>query len=188
MMEDFKPSDSLLMKYENSIANCEKALRGKRVLDMGCNNGIYSYMAMRHGASHVVGIEPRGMFVSGLNAFAEQHDLPMEFHRGYDTDMARLIREHDIDTVIMMSVDGITNWENMMYDVRKSDAEWLIMQATSIPDTWIDFNKTSLITPSPEMACRWGSPYTTRHTTVAHVQASIRCTGITPILTQVSNT
>ncbi len=141
MMEDFKPSDSLLMKYENSIANCEKALRGKRVLDMGCNNGIYSYMAMRHGASHVVGIEPRGMFVSGLNAFAEQHDLPMEFHRGYDTDMARLIREHDIDTVIMMSVDGITNWENMMYDVRKSDAEWLIMQATSIPDTWIDFNK-----------------------------------------------
>ena len=42
MMEDFKPSDSLLMKYENSIAHCEKALRVKRVFVMGCNNGIYS--------------------------------------------------------------------------------------------------------------------------------------------------
>jgi len=116
MMEAFEPSDVLLMKYENTIVNCEKALRGNRVLDMGCNHGLYSYMAARHGARHVVGIEPRGMFVEGLGRFAEQTDLPMEFHRGYDTDMARLVRQHHIDTVMLMSVDDITNWESMMYD------------------------------------------------------------------------
>jgi hypothetical protein len=141
MMEAFEPSDVLLMKYENTIVNCEKALRGNRVLDMGCNHGLYSYMAARHGASHVVGIEPRGMFVEGLGQFAEQADLPMEFHRGYDTDMARLVRQHHIDTVMLMSVDDITNWESMMYDLRKSDVQWVIMQVATLPDTWLDFGK-----------------------------------------------
>ena len=35
-------------------------------------------MAHRHGAEYVVGLEPRGMFVKGLNAFAEEHQLPMK--------------------------------------------------------------------------------------------------------------
>jgi len=141
MMTDFEPSDSLLMKYENNIMNCEKALRDNRVLDMGCNHGLYSYMAMRHGAGHVVGVEPRGLFVNGLNTFADQNDLPMEFHRGYDTDTARLVREHSIDTVMLMSVDDITGWESMMYDIRKSDVQWLIMQVTTLPDPWLGFNE-----------------------------------------------
>jgi len=139
MMAGFEPSDALLMKYENNIVNCERAIRGNRVLDMGCNHGLYSYMATRHGARHVVGVEPRGMFVKGLNEFADQNDLPMEFHRGYDTDLARLVHQHDIDTVMLMSVDDITNWESMMYDIRKSDVQWVILQATTVPDAWLDF-------------------------------------------------
>jgi 2-polyprenyl-3-methyl-5-hydroxy-6-metoxy-1,4-benzoquinol methylase len=121
MMSGFEPTDALLMKYENNIVNCQRAIRGSRVLDMGCNHGLYSYMAMRHGASRVVGVEPRGMFVDGLNKFAGQNDLAMEFHRGYDTDLPRLVRQHSIDTVMLMGVDDIINWESMMYDIRKSD-------------------------------------------------------------------
>ena len=140
-MARFHPSESLLMKYENNIVNCDQALRGRRVLDMGCNHGLYSYMAMRHGAVHVMGVEPRGMYVRGLNAFAQDNDLAMEFRGGHDTDIARLAREHDTDTVILMSVDDITNWENMMYDLRKSDVQWIIMQMTALPDTWLEFNQ-----------------------------------------------
>lgn len=140
MMREFRPTDGLLMQYENSIVNCDKAIRGKRVLDLGCNNGLYSYLAMRHGASHVVGVEPRGMFVRGLNAFAQQHDLPMEFRKGFDTDIARLVREHDIDTVLMLGMDELIGWENAMHSIRGSRAEWLIMRVTSIPDNWIDLS------------------------------------------------
>lgn len=141
MMRDFHPSDALLMKYENMIVDCEKAIRGHRVLDMGCGHGLWSYMSLRHGASHVVGIEPRGMFVQGLNSFADQHGLSMQFHRGYDTDLPRLLREHDIDTALLSHVDDITNWEVMMRDLRKSSVKWVILQVTALPDTWIEFNK-----------------------------------------------
>jgi hypothetical protein len=140
-MAQFRPSESLLMKYENNIVNCVDALRGQRVLDMGCNHGLYAYMALRHGASHVMGVEPRGMYVQGLNTFAQSNDLAMEFRKGHDTDLARLVREHNTDTVILMDVDDITNWENMMYDLRKSDVQWIIMQMTALPDTWLDFNQ-----------------------------------------------
>lgn len=140
-MTRFRPSESLLMKYEHNIVNCDKAIRGQRVLDMGCNHGLYAYMALRHGASHVMGVEPRGMYVNGLNTFAQGNDLAMEFRRGHDTDLARLVREHNTDTVILMSVDDITNWENMMYDLRRSDVRWVIMQATALPDTWIEHNQ-----------------------------------------------
>ena len=140
MMMEMEPGDHTLMKYENNILNSEKALKGKRVLDIGCNHGLWSYMAARHGAKHVVGVEPRGMFVNGLNRFANQNDLPMEFHRGYDTDLDRLVREHDIDTVLLLNVDMQLDWENTMYEIRRSGVEWVIMQMSTIPDTWIDLN------------------------------------------------
>lgn len=141
MMCDHEPSEGLLMTYQHAIVDCEAALRGRRVLDMGCNHGLYSYLAMRHGASHVVGVEPRGMFVDGMNSFAAQHGFPMEFHRGYDTDLSRLLHKHDIDTVVMTNMETVADWENMLYDIRRSRVEWLIVQLVAIPDEWVKFEQ-----------------------------------------------
>jgi len=138
---EYEPTASRLLKYQHNIIDCGQALVGRRVLDMGCGNGLFSYLAMRHGAAHVMGVEPRGMYVNGLNRFAQQNGLPMEFHRGYDTDLAGLVREHAIDTVMLISVDDITHWENMMQDLRKSKVRWVIMQVTAIPDAWVQFGK-----------------------------------------------
>lgn len=139
-MRDFEPSEGLLTLYNNSIVDNAQALVGQRVLDMGCHSGLYSYLAMRHGAAHVVGVEPRGMFVEGLNEFTRVHDLPMEFHRGYDTDLPRMVREHDIDTVMLLGMDNHINWEDTLVEVRKSQVQWLILRVTAIPDSWLGYN------------------------------------------------
>lgn len=141
MMRDFQPTEAMLTKYEHLIVNCDKAIRGHRVLDMGCGHGLWSYMSMRHGASHVVGVEPRGMFVRGLNEFADKHQLPMQFCLGYDTDLARLLHEHDIDTVILSEMEALTDWDSMMRDVRRSSVKWVILQVTGMPDDWITFDR-----------------------------------------------
>lgn len=141
MMKTFEPSEPMLIKYDNSIVKNEKAIRGQRVLDLGCNHGLFSYMAMRHGASHVVGVEPRGMFVDGLNAFSDKHNFAMKFYKAYDTDLSSLVKEHDIDTVIMMSMDTYIPWEERMYDLRRSDVKWIILQLTSLPKEWMQMNQ-----------------------------------------------
>jgi len=137
MAESHTPQDALLMKYQHNIVDMAQAIQGKRVLDIGCNHGLWSYMAHRHGAECVVGLEPRGMFVKGLNAFAEEHQLPMEFVQGYDTDTAELIKRYNIDTVLLMSQESLIQWERLMYDIRRSQVEHIIMQTAAFPDEWL---------------------------------------------------
>jgi len=137
MVENHEPQDALLMKYQHNIVDMGQAIKGKRVLDIGCNHGLWSYMAHRHGAEHVVGLEPRGMFTKGLNAFAKEYALPMEFVQGYDTDAGKLIEQHSIDTVLLMSQESLIQWERLMYDIRNSRVEWIIMQTAAFPDEWL---------------------------------------------------
>jgi len=141
MAKQFEPSDSILLKYQHAIIDFEDAIKGKRVLDVGCGHGLWSYLMHRHGASHVVGIEPRGMFVNGLNNFAKEKNLSLQFVKGYDTDVQSLINKYKIDTIVLMGIDDLVQWEKLIYDIKKTSAEWIIMQTDSLPDTWIEFNK-----------------------------------------------
>lgn len=46
---------------------CDGSLKGKRVLDLGCNSGFWSLCAIQEGADFVLGIDARKMFVEQAN-------------------------------------------------------------------------------------------------------------------------
>ena len=46
---------------------CGGSLKGKRVLDLGCNSGFWSLCAIQEGADFVLGIDVRQMFVDQAN-------------------------------------------------------------------------------------------------------------------------
>lgn len=46
---------------------CDGSLKGKRVLDLGCNSGFWSLCAIQEGADFVLGIDARQMFVDQAN-------------------------------------------------------------------------------------------------------------------------
>jgi 2-polyprenyl-3-methyl-5-hydroxy-6-metoxy-1,4-benzoquinol methylase len=48
---DYVPAQNLCMKHLKSLD-----LKGKRVLDVGCRDGLFSFMAESMGAEEVVGI------------------------------------------------------------------------------------------------------------------------------------
>jgi SAM-dependent methyltransferase len=64
--------------FENLVRACGGSLRGRRVLDLGCNAGWWSLAAIEAGAEHVTGIDGRSMHV-------EQAELVFEV-KGIDPD------------------------------------------------------------------------------------------------------
>ena len=51
------PTDKTLRKAENICRILPEDLSGKRVLDIGCNKGFFSFECLRRGANKVVGID-----------------------------------------------------------------------------------------------------------------------------------
>jgi SAM-dependent methyltransferase len=54
------------------------SLAGKRILDLGCNAGFWSLLAIQHGCARVVGIDGRQMHVDQANFVFSVHEIPAD--------------------------------------------------------------------------------------------------------------
>jgi tRNA (mo5U34)-methyltransferase len=77
-------------------------LRGKTVLDIGCNAGFYSIEMKRRGADRVVAIDSDEFYLKQARFAAEVLEAEIEFHRLSVYDVARLREKFDF--VIFMGV------------------------------------------------------------------------------------
>src|SRR5205823_4150675 len=57
--------------YDPLVAVCGGSLEGKRVLDLGCNAGFWSLLAIESGCDFVLGIDGRQMHVDQANLVFE---------------------------------------------------------------------------------------------------------------------
>jgi tRNA (mo5U34)-methyltransferase len=77
-------------------------LRGRRVLDVGCNGGFYAIEMKRRGADRVVAIDPDPGYLAQAQFAAETLDLRIEFEQLSVYDVARLGERFDL--VLFMGV------------------------------------------------------------------------------------
>ncbi len=77
-------------------------LRGKTVLDIGCNGGFYSMEMKRRGADRVVGIDSDDGYLAQARFAAEVSGFDIEFRRMSVYDVAQLNEKFDI--VLFMGV------------------------------------------------------------------------------------
>jgi tRNA (mo5U34)-methyltransferase len=85
--------------FERSIP---RDLRGKTVLDVGCNAGFYSIEMKRRGAERVVGIDSDERYLAQARFAAEVTGAQIEFRRLSVYDVAQLREKFDI--VLFMGV------------------------------------------------------------------------------------
>jgi tRNA (mo5U34)-methyltransferase len=80
-----------------SFANALPAdLRGKTVLDIGCNAGFYSIEMKRRGADRVVGLDFDETYLAQARFAAEMCDVEIEFRRLSAYDVAALGERFDL--------------------------------------------------------------------------------------------
>jgi tRNA (mo5U34)-methyltransferase len=77
-------------------------LRGRTVLDIGCNGGFYSMEMKRRGADRVVGIDSDEGYLAQARFAAEVSDLDIEFRQLSVYDVAKLGEKFDL--VLFMGV------------------------------------------------------------------------------------
>ena len=71
-------------------------LRGKTVLDIGCNGGFYSMAIKRRGGARVLGIDHDGTYLAQARFAADVEGLDIEFRRLSVFDIAQLGERFDV--------------------------------------------------------------------------------------------
>ena len=74
-------------------------LSGKRVLDLGCNEGFFSLEAKRRGAAEVIGVERNTKHLPAARQRASAEGLDVDFREGNMLDLA----EGQFDLVLLLS-------------------------------------------------------------------------------------
>src|SRR5688572_4476279 len=90
------------IKWRRFSAALPEDLRGKTVLDIGCNAGFYSIEMKRRGADRVVAIDFDEQYLVQAKFAAEVLKVAVEFHKLSVYDVAKLCEKFDV--VIFMGV------------------------------------------------------------------------------------
>jgi tRNA (mo5U34)-methyltransferase len=90
------------VKYRHFREAIPADLRGKRVLDIGCNAGFYSLEMKRRGAARVLGIDTDERYLRQARLSAKVSGLEIEFRRLAVWDVGALAERFDV--VLFMGV------------------------------------------------------------------------------------
>ena len=90
------------VKWERFAHAMPADLRGKSVLDIGCNAGFYAIEMKRRGAERVVAIDEEERYLSQARLAAELSQSNIEFRRLSVYDVAKL--EEKFDLVLFLGV------------------------------------------------------------------------------------
>src|SRR4051812_21270431 len=90
------------VKWERFQHAIPADLRGKTVLDIGCNGGFYSIEMKRRGADRVVAIDFDDRYLAQAKFAAEVSGMDIEFHKMSVYDIAQL--KEKFDWVLFMGV------------------------------------------------------------------------------------
>src|SRR3954452_12809982 len=86
-------------RFEDVVPAC---LKGKTVLDIGCNAGFYAMEMKRRGADRVLGLDSREQYLAQARFAAEVNNLDVEFRNLSVYDVGTLGEKFDL--VIFMGV------------------------------------------------------------------------------------
>src|SRR3954467_8951752 len=90
------------IKWRNFAHTIPSDLKGRTVLDIGCNAGFYSIEMKKRGADRVVGIDFDERYLAQARLAAEVRGLDIEFRQLSVYDVAQLGERFDV--VILMGV------------------------------------------------------------------------------------
>lgn len=112
-----------------------RSVRGKTVLHLGCGMGLYSMIAARHMAAHVVAIDTSSI-VDAARVVAEQNSLKnITFFRGRLRDVLALLPMKQFDVILCEWMGALLLNESILADVLYARDNLLAPKGVVCPDS-----------------------------------------------------
>jgi SAM-dependent methyltransferase len=129
------PSPSRLNARWRAIIDWNKAvLAGRRVLDLGCHDGRWSFAALEAGARHVIGIEARAHLVKKAAENFRYYGVPAasyELVTGDAIEVLRGLKAGSIDVLMCLGFFYHTmEHMRLLLEARRLGAEYMIIDTS----------------------------------------------------------
>jgi predicted nicotinamide N-methyase len=129
------PSRSRLDARWRAIVGWNAAvLAGRRVLDLGCHDGRWSFAALDAGARHVIGIEARAHLVQKAAENFSHYGVPTgsyDFVTGDATEALRALKAASVDVVMCLGFFYHTlEHMRLLLEARRLGAEYIIIDTS----------------------------------------------------------
>jgi SAM-dependent methyltransferase len=135
--DKYLTSDEVDLKIKRHITENVEHIKGKTIIDVGCNTGYYMLQFYLHGAKEVIGVEPRANIVDLFNEFAKQHDIPCKMIQGFHP---KVFEVDGVDVVSMMSFDEeIPDFDDFLYRIGCALPNAILLIQTTMIDASVDF-------------------------------------------------
>jgi O-methyltransferase len=132
------PSRSRLDARWRAIIGWNKAvLAGRRVVDLGCHDGRWSFAALKAGAIHVTGIEARAHLVRKAEQNFSHYGVPADVYRfvtGDAVDTLRTLKAGSVDVVLCLGFFYHTlEHMRLLLEAKRLGAEYVIVDTSISP-------------------------------------------------------
>ncbi len=90
--------------FDALVAVMGGSLRGRRVLDLGCNAGFWSLLAIEAGADFVLGIDSQQTYIDQANLVFETKGIDQASHRFERANALKCEFDEDFDVVLCLGL------------------------------------------------------------------------------------
>jgi SAM-dependent methyltransferase len=124
-------------RWRATIGWNEAILAGRRVVDLGCHDGRWSFAAFKAGAAHVTGIEARPHLIRKAEQNFGHYGVPADSYRlitGDAIEVLRGLKAGSIDVVLCLGFFYHTlEHMRLLLEARRLGAEYVIVDTSISP-------------------------------------------------------
>ncbi len=136
--------------FERLLQVTGGSLRGRRVLDLGCNSGFWSLKAIQAGAEYVLGIEGRQMHVDQAKFVFEAKGIDPDRYRFELGNVLSYPVSNDFDVVLCLGLLYHVSKPTELFEVMaRSGADILVIdtRVSNIPSSCFEIRHENLDDP-----------------------------------------
>jgi len=126
----------LNLRHEAIFAGNRDVFAGARVLDLACNDGRWSFAALKAGARHVVGIEARPELCENARQNMKHYDVEPDSYEFVCGDVLEQLREGDFEADVVLCLGYLYHTyrhTELLHHVRRLHPRHLIVDTQVVP-------------------------------------------------------